>query len=106
VTYLLVNVVFMGVAAVLLAIALGTAPDSRQLVRRWWPSILIAGVVVLVLTAVFDNLMIASGLIRYSEQNTSGLRIGLVPIEDFAYPIAGLLMLPALWILFRGRGER
>jgi lycopene cyclase domain-containing protein len=59
-----------------------------------------------VLTAVFDNLMIGSGLMRYDARNITGVRLGVVPLEDFAYPIAGLLVLPALWILFRGRGTK
>jgi lycopene cyclase domain-containing protein len=105
-TYLVLSVVFIAIAAVTLAIALWTAPDSAQLVRRWWRPIVIAGVAILVLTAVFDNVMIGSGLMRYGEGNIIGVRLGVVPVEDFAYPIAGLLLLPALWILFRGRDAK
>ena len=65
--------------------------------------LLVVTVVLLVLTIVFDNAMIAAGLMTYSEQAVSGARIGLVPVEDLAYPLAGLLLLPGLWILFRRR---
>ncbi|WP_332310027.1 lycopene cyclase domain-containing protein [Agromyces laixinhei] len=53
----------------------------------------------IVLTAVFDTLMIAAGLFAYSDAHIVGVRVGLAPIEDFAYPIAGLLLLTALWSL-------
>ncbi|MFF1573060.1 lycopene cyclase domain-containing protein [Leifsonia sp. NPDC058292] len=105
-TYLVLSLVFLVVAAAVLGVALWRAPDARRLVGRWWPSVLIAAVVIIVLTAVFDNLMIGSGLIRYSDDRVSGLRIGAVPIEDFAYPIAALLLLPALWIRFRRKEAR
>ena len=32
--------------------------------------------------------------------------VGLAPIEDFAYPLAGVLLLPALWTALRGRRSR
>jgi small toxic polypeptide LdrA/B/C/D len=51
---------------------------------------------------VFDNVMIASGLIAYSDAHVSGLRIGLAPVEDFAYPLAAVVLLPALWSLMGG----
>lgn len=57
----------------------------------------IAAVIVLALTAVFDNLMIAAGLFAYSDAHISGIRIGAAPIEDFAYPLAAVILLPALW---------
>lgn len=62
-----------------------------------------AAVVVLVLTAVFDSLMIAVGLFEYAPELISGIFIGLAPLEDFAYPAAAVLLLPALWVLL---GER
>ncbi|MCU1431998.1 MAG: prenyltransferase, partial [Actinotalea sp.] len=55
------------------------------------------------MTAVFDNLMIAAGLFEYGESKLAGLSIGLAPVEDLAYPLAGVLLLPALWHLL-GRG--
>ena len=51
------------------------------------------------LTAAFDNIMIASGLFAYSDAHISGWRIGLAPLEDFAYVLAAALLLPALWTL-------
>ncbi|WP_314146359.1 lycopene cyclase domain-containing protein [uncultured Leifsonia sp.] len=104
-TYLLISVVFLAVAAVVLAVALARRPDRAALLRRWWPAALITGVALAVLTAVFDNLMIGAGLMWYTDANTSGVRLGLVPIEDFAYPLAGLLLLPALWLLLGRRRD-
>ena len=104
-TYLLISVVFLAVAAAVLAIALVRRPDRAALVRRWWPAVLITGVALAVLTAVFDNLMIGAGLMTYAGHTTAGVRLGLVPIEDFAYPLAGLLLLPALWLLLGRRRD-
>ncbi len=104
-TYLLLSLVFLAVAAVVLVVALALAPDRARIVRRWWAPLLIAAVVVLALTAVFDNVMIGVGLMTYSDANISGARLGLVPLEDFAYPLAGLVLLPALWLLTRRRGS-
>lgn len=104
-TYLLLSLVFLAVAAAALIVAVALAADRARLVRRWWAPLLIAAVVVLALTAVFDNLMIGAGLMTYTDANISGARLGLVPLEDFTYPLAALLLLPALWLLTRRRGS-
>lgn len=102
-TYLLIDLAFLGVAAAVPAVALIRAPDRRRLMRRWWLPALAATVVLLLLTLVFDNAMIAARLMTYAASHVSGVRIGLVPVEDLAYPVAGLLLLGGLWILFRRR---
>lgn len=58
-----------------------------------------AAVVLLVLTAVFDNVMIAVGLFTYPPDHLSGLRIGLAPLEDFSYPLCAAFLVPAVYAL-------
>lgn len=94
-SYLELNAVFLGIAAVALLAALA----SRRLTRRAGGAILATLAVLLVLTAVFDNAMIASGLFDYSGHALAGARVGLAPLEDFAYPLGAALLLPALWML-------
>jgi lycopene cyclase domain-containing protein len=53
--------------------------------------------VLLVFTAVFDNLIIAAGIVAYDPAKISGVMIGIAPIEDFAYTLAAVLVLPTLW---------
>lgn len=57
-----------------------------------------AGVVV-ILTAVFDNVMIGVGLVGYDRALISGVFVGIAPLEDFAYAVAAVVLLPALWSL-------
>lgn len=54
-------------------------------------------IVLLVFTAVFDNLIIAAGIVAYDPAKISGVFIGIAPIEDFAYTLAAVLVLPTLW---------
>lgn len=51
----------------------------------------------LVLTAVFDNLIILSGIVDYDDGKLSGINILAVPIEDFAYTVVAVLLVPAIW---------
>jgi lycopene cyclase domain-containing protein len=101
-TYLLLNTVFLGVAALVALLAAVRHRLSRSLVG----AIALALAVVLVLTAVFDSVIIGSGLVAYDESNISGLMIGLAPIEDFAYPVAAAVLLPSLWVLLGTFGAR
>jgi lycopene cyclase domain-containing protein len=97
VTYALLNTVFLAVVAVVLVVAV-----RRRALR---PAALLGTLaVLLVTTAVFDNVMIGVGLlVAYDDDLISGIRIGVAPIEDFAYAIAAALALPALWALLPAR---
>ncbi|WP_404290766.1 lycopene cyclase domain-containing protein [Glutamicibacter arilaitensis] len=67
------------------------------------PALGLGLLVMMVLTAIFDNVMIAAGLFDYGEQTLLGLRIGRAPLEDFLYPLCSVLLMPALWWLFGGK---
>lgn len=89
-TYLLISLPFLALAAVLWFRRRHTAPRQAQVT-------LLVAAVLLALTAVFDNLMIAAELVGYGEEQRLGLQIGLVPVEDFFYPIFVALLIPAYW---------
>jgi lycopene cyclase domain-containing protein len=101
-TYWALNAVFLGVVAVVAIVTLVLRRTPR------WLAILVAGAVLLILTAVFDNVMIAIGLVGYNRELISGVFIGSAPLEDFAYTVAAIVLLPCLWTLFprrRGTGR-
>jgi len=64
-----------------------------------WPAVGITAALLLVMTAVFDNIMIGVGLVGYDETLISGAFIGIAPLEDFAYTVAAVVLLPSLWAL-------
>jgi lycopene cyclase domain-containing protein len=41
----------------------------------------------MLMTAVFDNLIILAGIVSYDESTLSGIKILVAPIEDFAYTL-------------------
>ena len=57
------------------------------------------------MTAVFDSLMIAVDLFRFAEGDLLGIRIGLAPVEDLAWPVAAGVLLPSLWLLLTPKEE-
>lgn len=99
-TYTLLNVVFLAVVAVV-AIAAVVARRSPR-----WRAVGLAALLLLTMTAIFDNVIIGSGLVAYDDSLISGVRIGLAPIEDFAYTVAALVLLPAVWELLARRRPR
>lgn len=99
-TYALLNAVFLSVVA-LVAIAAIVAHRSPR-----WRAVGLAAALLLIATAVFDNVIIAAGLVAYDEALISGVRIGIAPIEDFAYTVAALVLLPAVWELLGSRRPR
>lgn len=92
-TYWALNAVFLAAVVVLVVAAVVARRAPR------WSAVGITAVVLIVMTAIFDNVMIGVGLVDYDPSNISGVRIGIAPIEDFAYTIAAVLGLPALWHL-------
>ncbi len=89
-TYLLISLPFLVVAVILWIVRRNSTP--RQLAVT---AIVMA--VLLVLTAIFDNLMIWAELVGYGDAQRLGWQIGLVPIEDFFYPVFVALIVPAFW---------
>ena len=99
-TYLLLALgVLVPVAAVSLVV-LARAGRSVLL-----PALVAVGILV-VATAVFDSVIVGTGIVGYDHALILGVRIGAAPVEDFAYPIAAGLALPALWHLLGRRRRR
>ena len=54
-------------------------------------------------TAIFDNAIIGAGLVAYDETKILGLKIGLAPIEDFAYAIGVVLLATSVAALMKNK---
>ena len=99
-TYL---VLAAGVAVPLVVVALVVLARAG---RRVLLPALIGLVVLVALTAVFDNVIVGTGIVAYDEARILGLRVGVAPIEDFSYCVVAALALPALWVLLGRRRAR
>lgn len=95
-TYWTLNAVFLAVVAVVALAAL--------IARRspLWRAAGLAAIPLLILTAVFDNILVGTGIVGYDPALISGAKVGVAPLEDFAYAIAALVLLPSLWSLLEG----
>ena len=89
-TYLILNTVFLVCIVVLIAKYL------RKPSKAWW---VMCGTL-LVLTAIFDSIIIWAGIVGYDSNKILGLTIGNAPIEDFFYAILAAVIVPALWQRF------
>ncbi|CAH0194494.1 hypothetical protein SRABI76_01856 [Microbacterium oxydans] len=97
---------YLQLAGVFLAIATAGGIALALLARPHGPRVAAVAITIaalFLLTALFDTIMIATGLFHYSPDHLLGVHIGLAPVEDFAYPLAGALLLPALWAALRAR---
>jgi lycopene cyclase domain-containing protein len=99
-TYWALNSIFLSAVAVVAVVAIA----SRRAPR--WISVAIALGVLLVFTAVFDNVLIGLGFVGYDRALISGAFIGKAPLEDFAYTIAAAILLPSVWALLPARRSR
>lgn len=95
-SFLQLNGIFLAVS--LVVFVLGVMRSRNR--SRLFVATALTLAVLLVLTAVFDNVMIGAGLFDYGGHTLAGPRVGLAPVEDFAYPLAATLLLPGLWMLF------
>jgi lycopene cyclase domain-containing protein len=82
--YLGLNAIFLG------AVIAASLPFRKQLP---WKVIGLATAWLLVATAVFDNLIVGTGIVAYDEALITGIKIGVAPIEDFAYSLAAPLLI-------------
>ena len=101
-TYWQLNLLFLVPVALVGALALIRA---RRSLRRGAASVLLTLLILLVFTAVFDNVMIGIGLVGYDTAKISGAFIGIAPLEDFAYALAAAMLLPSLWVLLMPRRQ-
>jgi lycopene cyclase domain-containing protein len=73
------------------------------LMRRWLnlKPLGYAAILMFTLTAIFDNVIIGTGIVAYDEDKLLGLKILYAPIEDFAYTAVALVLVPSLFNFFR-----
>jgi len=90
VTYLLLNLVFIIALILFLRIPVGI-PGKKRLI--------ITGVLLL-LTIVFDSMIVGFGLVAYDPDRILGLRLVNAPIEDLFYSVLAVVLIPFLWQLF------
>lgn len=106
-SYLWLSLAFAGCAAVA-GICFSRVRAPRGSASAHWGAAALTFLALAILTAVFDSVMIGLGLFSYDEAHLAGIHVGLAPVEDFAYPLACALLLPALWLaltrLRRARG--
>ena len=86
-TYLILNTVF-------LVITLAVVLLSPWRPNRTW---LLGLVVLLILTLVFDSLIIYFKIVGYDVDMIAGIYLGKAPVEDFFYAVASALLVPVLW---------
>lgn len=89
-TYLIMNLFFLACIVVLFIQYLAKPTKS------WWITL----GAMLLLTAVFDSIIIWAGIVGYDPQKILGLYVGFAPIEDFFYAILAVIIVPALWNLY------
>jgi lycopene cyclase domain-containing protein len=87
----------------LTAIVLGIFTIYATLIRKQLRArpLFITGVVMLLLTLIFDNVIIGTGIVAYDQSKLSGIMLGFAPIEDFAYTLVALVLTPSLFEFFR-----
>lgn len=94
--YLLLNGVVLGIVAVVgytVLRSLQRGKPRRRITKPFWYTL----GVVLVLTAVFDSLIIAAGIVAYDASRILEVYIGRAPIEDFAYACVSVILVVVLW---------
>jgi len=55
--------------------------------------------VIVSLTLLFDNLIILADIVDYDTSLITGAKLFVAPLEDFAYAIVAVLLMPILWKL-------
>ena len=95
-TYLILNLVFLVCIFVLFM------QHMKKPNKSWWITLAI----LLVLTAVFDSIIIWAGIVDYDIQKILGLYVGKAPFEDFFYAILAVLIVPTLWNLFEPKNRQ
>jgi len=89
-TYLILNVIFIAVVVAVLYY-LRALPTKKVFLTTTG--------ILLVLTMLFDPVIIALGIVDYDPELIIGLRQFGAPVEDFFYSILAAVLIPAVWNL-------
>jgi lycopene cyclase domain-containing protein len=76
--YLILDAVFIVLA---LVISFYTLPNHYP--KRW----VVMFLVMIMMTVVFDSLIIGLGIVKYYPEHMLGITIGKAPLEDFGYTV-------------------
>lgn len=87
-TYLILNLIFLGIVITLLLIARPSISVKRLLITM---------AIVLGFTAVFDPIIVGLGIVNYDSAKTLGVTIGSAPVEDFFYAVMAAIIVPVVW---------
>lgn len=86
---------YLGLAIATVVVAVVGLAIARKRIN--WLAWVVAALVLIAMTAVFDNLIILSGIVAYKESLISGIKLWLAPVEDFSYTLFALGLVPAIW---------
>ncbi|NBR24108.1 MAG: lycopene cyclase domain-containing protein [Micrococcales bacterium] len=92
--YLMLNLVFMLIAFVIVNAFARKTP---------WPLVFRTMAAMLIVTLVFDNIIIGLGIVDYDISKLSGIYLGFAPIEDFAYTVVSVITVASIWFKVSGR---
>lgn len=92
-TYLILNLI------VIVAICAVLKQYPRRLNKAWMVTL----ISLLVLTAIFDNVIILMDIVGYNPAKILGVYIGVAPVEDFMYALMAVILVPALWHKLGGK---
>jgi lycopene cyclase domain-containing protein len=98
-TYAGVDVLFVAMSGAVFAWAVARASHRGPFAL----AVAVTAVVLVVLTVVFDTVMIRADLFRYGAHALVGLRVGDAPVEDLAWPVAAALLVPSVAVLLGSR---
>ena len=96
-TYAELNLLFLLPVAALLFF-------FRYLVR--WRKLCWTVTALVIMTAIFDNFIVGSGIVAYNPETLSGAFIGYAPIEDFAYTLVAAVLIPLTWWWLGSRDDK
>ena len=92
-TYWLLNLVFLAAVALVALVSVVARRAPR------WRLVALTAIPLVILTAVFDNVLVGTHIVAYHPDRITGVFLGVAPIEDFSYAIAAVVLLPCLWNL-------
>lgn len=86
-TYLILNLLF--IAVICLAFA--------KWFRKPDKAILVTLLLLMLLTAIFDNVIVGLSIVGYDTSKIVGVYVGKAPVEDFMYAILAVIIVPTIW---------